>query len=447
MSINLTWRSFQGSAPLQQQNISLTNDGGTLGRATDNQFIIYDPEQFASRYHARIFVEQGLWYIEDTSSTGTLINDNIELFNGQSHQLRHGDILSIGECDIELQIVHQPSVQAEPLTEPQAAAVVNQPPTASGSFNIDDFFNDGSAPAPIQQAAPQAEPEAKQVQRTNMPYMSTSDAILPPEPIANDNNEITDDAIDAIDDAFDLDSLFSSQSEVPQQQQPQPEEADNIQLPEAEPVVQTPIVQAPAEKPTLNDDTIALRAFLSELNINPQELIGQNKADVMRVAGVILRTLTQGMMEVLQARSSVKTHFQMDTTQIQSARNNPLKFSTDSTEAMAHMLKQEKGYMDPIESAEEAVNDAKAHQMAMVSGLDAAIAATISAFDPEQLEKEFDQDSGFTFSKKSKYWQHFHEKFKQIADEAESTSNSQFSQQFRQHYEAQIRQFYAEKFK
>jgi predicted component of type VI protein secretion system len=63
------------------------------------------------------------------------------------------------------------------------------------------------------------------------------------------------------------------------------------------------------------------------------------------------------------------------------------------------------------------------------------------------LEQEFNKDVGFTFSKKSRYWDYFHEKFKPIADEVESTSNSRFAEQFRQHYEAQIVTFYADKFK
>jgi type VI secretion system protein len=454
LSVNLTWRSFQEGAPLHHQTINLDSSGGTLGRATDNHFVIYDPEQFASRYHARIFIHQGAWYIEAMSSAGTMVNNDIELFKGQSHPLRHGDILSIGECEIDLQIIQQPQVNPQHLQEPAPNPWANQKvdqPVAAGSFNIDDFFSDGAPPP--QEVIPQDPQTPEVIQPPNIPYMNTSDAILSPE-LSSDNNT------DAIDDAFDFDNLFSpapepAQVEPTSQQAPQqaqqnqePSSAPNTTDLDAQPITGKPIDDKPIDtKPGSNEDTVALRAFLKELNIAPQELIGQNKEDVMRVAGVILRTLTQGMMEVLQARSSVKSHFQMDTTQIQSARNNPLKFSVDSTDAMAHMLKQDKGYMDPIESAEEAVNDAKAHQMAMVSGLDAAIQSTIASFEPNQLEKEFNKEVGFTFSKKSKYWEHFHQKFKQIADEAESTSNSQFSEQFRQHYEAQIKTFYADKFK
>jgi type VI secretion system protein len=415
MSLSLVWQSFRNARPPQQQTINLDEQGGSLGRALDNAFVVSDPERFASRYHARILASEGQYYIEDTSASGTLINNDIELLDGQSNILHHGDILTIGECDIEVQIHQLPNMPPQDLTDPTGAHLadqwsrVSEPPSPvdEGMFDIDDFFNMGSEPVEPSQAQVVSSP--------NLASAEINGAFCPIPPKHNAN---------AIDHAFDLENLMSEAVHV-----------------DAQPASSQPIQpsQQPESQIQVDQDTIAIRAFLAELNIEPSDFIGQSKVEVMKVAGVILRTLTQGMMEVLQARSSIKKHFNMDTTQIKRVRNNPLKFSATSTEAMTHMLKQEKGYMDPIESAEEAVNDAKAHQMAMVSGLNAAIESTIAAFDPTRLEKEFNQDTSFTFSKKSKYWQRFHDKFKHIADEVESNSNNLFSQQFRQHYEQQIR--------
>lgn len=185
-------------------------------------------------------------------------------------------------------------------------------------------------------------------------------------------------------------------------------------------------------------DTLALRAFLSELQIEPESFIGENKIEVMQVAGVVLRTLTQGMMDVLQARTSIKQHFNMDNTQMQSVKNNPLKFSANSIEAMTRMLKRENGFMDAIESAEEAVNDARAHELAMIKGLNAAAESIISTFDPIKLETEFDKTSSFSIVKGTKYWALFQKKHKKIAQQADSISTNEFARCFRQEYEEQI---------
>lgn len=417
MSLTLIWRSFRGTAPPYPLSITLDERGGTLGRATENQFIVYDPQRFASRHHATISAYNGDYYIEDASSSGTLINNDTELFQGQHHQLQHSDTLTIGECDIEVCIMEQHTLASQdPMSSAAMQQSVSSSPQSSDSFDINDFFPDEPSPP---------SPGEALVHASN-PLMLMTDMMAAPSENTN---------IDAIAEAFDFDSPHQAD---------QAKMSPNQQSTTASASINHQVTDTPLQT---EQDTLALRAFLKELDIDPQEFIGQNKVNVMQVAGVILRTLTQGMMDVLQARAAVKKHFNMDNTQIKSACNNPLKFSLDSTQAMTRMLKQEEGFMDPIESAKEAVNDAKAHQMAMVSGLDAAIKSTIESFDPGKLEPEFAKENNFTFSKKAKYWQCYHHKYQQISDEAESTSNTQFSLQFNQQYEQQIRTFYEDEFK
>lgn len=227
-----------------------------------------------------------------------------------------------------------------------------------------------------------------------------------------------------------IDDIFSS---IGNNAQPQAQQAP------LEPNRRDVINRAPQRAPEQDNgqDTIALRAFLKELGVDPSQLIGQNKVEVMRVAGVVMRTLTEGMMGVLSARDSVKSQFDMDRTQIKQSKNNPLKFSSSPQEAMAKMLTQELGYMDPVSSANEAVDDAKAHQFAMISGLNAAIDSTIAAFDPKVLKREFDVD--FSLSKNSKYWDLYVERFKKIAKSAQNDSNNIFTEHFKENYQQQIR--------
>jgi len=42
-----------------------------------------------------------------------------------------------------------------------------------------------------------------------------------------------------------------------------------------------------------------------------------------------------------------------------------------------------KGYLPPVESFQEASDDIQAHQMALLSGLRAALGSLIALFDPE----------------------------------------------------------------
>ena len=180
--------------------------------------------------------------------------------------------------------------------------------------------------------------------------------------------------------------------------------------------------------------------FLQELEIDPDDL-EVDIVEVMGVAGIMLRTLTQGIMEMLKARSLMKDQFAMDKTRIKGVRNNALKFSLTPEEALTRLLNQEQNWLNPLQSVEEAVNDSQAHQVAMVSGMNAAMQALLERFDPEALEEQM--GGGFALNRKAKYWDVYTEKFDEIRRESEDHFNDLFAEEFRKTYEEQVRKLQA----
>lgn len=405
MSVKLTWIKFKDGTPPWEQSATI-KQGGTIGRLDANDFVLHDPDNFASRRHATILLQDGEYYVEDTSSAGTQVNGRVHLQHGDRYQIDTGDTLVMGDCCLEV-VVQNTQLNTYPdITEPTKTLVNEEPQqdsinsitkqSSKDTFDIDDFFNEFETKADNSPALDSNE-------------SSSYDNFDPHgSHIALKNDKlVTEESID---------NIFQS------------EEADSR-------LSRSP--SRPEETANGHQDTIALRAFLAELNMDPSHLVGLNKVDIMRIAGIIMRTLTEGMMGVLKSRESVKSQFNMDRTQIKSYKNNPLKFSSSAQEAMVKMLTQTPGYMDPVESALEAVNDAKAHQVAMVTGLNTAINSTISSFDPKKLENEF--KVGFSINRKAKYWKLYDEKFERIAKSVESSTNNVFGEQFRESYESQIR--------
>lgn len=423
MSLSVSLIEFKGNQTYNSHKIDFANSF-TIGRAVDNDFVLDDPDKFSSRYHARVILQSDTWLLEDSSAAGTLVNDNVALKNGDRFELQTGDVIEIGDSkllvDVSavqefLQDVTSPQtirqdVTEAPRSQTQFPSQMQQEPEDEGSFDIDDFFGGGGA-----------RPSAN----TAAPMQPLGGAYYPPE----QNLE---------DDGFgDIDDIFSSMSGGLEAQAPihAPTQAPNQPQTQTRDVIQRAAPAAQSESDH-NQDTQALRAFLQELGVEPSQLIGQNKVEVMRVAGVVMRTLTEGMMGVLSARDSVKSQFDMDRTQVKQSKNNPLKFSSSPQEAMAKMLTQEIGYLDPVTSANEAVTDAKAHQVAMVSGLNSAIEATIAAFDPQVLESEF--NVGFSLSKNAKLWDLYVDRFNKIAKSAQNDSSNIFTEQFKDHYQEQV---------
>ena len=86
--------------------------------------------------------------------------------------------------------------------------------------------------------------------------------------------------------------------------------------------------------------------------------------------GQILRVVVAGVIDVLQARQRLKDEFRMRVTTFKAAQNNPLKFSANVDDALYNLLvKRNAAFLGPVEAFEDAFDDVKNHQMAMLAGV------------------------------------------------------------------------------
>jgi pSer/pThr/pTyr-binding forkhead associated (FHA) protein len=110
MSLILKVISFKGQSIQKPMLISFDRNGGTIGRSLSNDFVLPDPNRYISRCHAKIFFENGYYYLQDTSSSGIYLpNKNINL-KMSSIILKDGDKIHIG--DYELIVILQ-NIQSE----------------------------------------------------------------------------------------------------------------------------------------------------------------------------------------------------------------------------------------------------------------------------------------------------------------------------------------------
>src|ERR1700679_926553 len=75
--------------------------GGTIGRGTDNEWILPDPERYLSRKHARVDFRAGTYILVDTSSNGTYVNRaQVPLGKYHDYQLKDGDYVRLGDSEL-----------------------------------------------------------------------------------------------------------------------------------------------------------------------------------------------------------------------------------------------------------------------------------------------------------------------------------------------------------
>jgi type VI secretion system FHA domain protein len=159
--------------------------------------------------------------------------------------------------------------------------------------------------------------------------------------------------------------------------------------------------------------------------------------------GLILRTVVQGVVEVLQARAEVKNQFRMALTRIKTAENNPLKFSVNAEDALNSLLgRRSSAYLAPIEAFEDAFDDIRFHQMAMLAGMRAGFESVLRHFDPHSLQELFDKHAKrgglLQMGAKARYWDSYTTEYRELTGDADDAFKRLFGDVFAEAYERQL---------
>ncbi len=490
MELTLSVLTYRGLPPTRPTELMVSSRDATLGRDPDNDMVLPDPDRYVSGTHARIQFRDGRYHLLDASTNGTYVNHAPSpVGRGASVELQDGDVLSLGEYEIQVWLSMLPGEHpAEPVAEPAAppAAAPAAPaaagpdlaepdqtldplalmaksgrggPGPSGIPEDFDLVPPTPAPPPEEDTAPTgppigipegfdllspaAEPESPESHPDHVP--SDQAAFTPPQAIPED---------------FDL---LGTPPPEPPPAAPEPPVAPEPPAAPGEPVTAPePAPPAPPETPPRRptpghapappaaaggvagaDSAALVRQLLAGLDTPGAALPPEALPELLNTVGRLVRVTTDGLMKVLAARTSFKRELRIEMTTIQPVENNPLKFSVDSQDALSHMLfGQTRGYLPPVEATQEALDDILAHELAIIAGLKAALQSLLGRFDPAALEARFGAESMLDnllpMARKAKYWDLFTDIYGEVARDAEEGFLRLFGDEFIKAYEEQI---------
>jgi len=183
MSIVISIVKLPENASNTKNTHTFAQQGGTIGRAPENQWVLEDPERFISSKHSEISFENGQYYITDLSTNGTFSNGAAEpIGKGNTIQLNDGDKFSLGEYEFLASVWKQ---------EEQTAASIDAPV----NFSQGPFSDVAAAP----ESAPQINSAAEQdyfssasssnVDNFASPlagHVPDSDSLFSPDPVETD---------------------------------------------------------------------------------------------------------------------------------------------------------------------------------------------------------------------------------------------------------------------
>ena len=97
-------------------------NGGSIGRAPDNDWILPDTKRVVSGHHCEIEYRNGSYWIKDISTNGVFINDAEEpASQGGPVELADGDRLRLGDYEIVVTVDKRTDFLPSPGEESTAA--------------------------------------------------------------------------------------------------------------------------------------------------------------------------------------------------------------------------------------------------------------------------------------------------------------------------------------
>ena len=477
MSITISIIKSPGNVTNQHTSMVFAENGGTIGRAANNVWVLDDPERFMSSRHSQITCQNGQYYLTDLSTNGTFLNGSPEpIGKGNKVALNDGDVFSLSDYEFQVNLEDADTFSGgSPFSfVPETPGIEVDYLEEAGSQNSDPFGPSVGAhvpsSAPLLGGFDETDPLAALDKASGAGYSqdSYSDHAQAPSHAAHDwPNPVPEAGV--IPDDWDDDLLLAEDRPTEQV------------APIAPPVQRTePVAQFKAQ--TINNDVInqleAQNRLLLEENkklqadvdllakqirvkqkkpgtagaidhilIEAMGLAGKNLTEermmeISQVVGELMRETISGLMQVLTSRSTVKNEFRMNVTTIQPVENNPLKFSANVEDALENMfIRDSHAYKGPTESVREGFQSIAEHQVAILAGIRAAFRGVITRFDPITLEQRFEKyrKAGLLqMVNKGKNWDSYKEYYNELVNDMDNSFQHLFGYDFVQAYEDQL---------
>jgi type VI secretion system protein len=409
--------------------------GGTIGRSTDNAWILPDPDRYLSGKHIRIDFRSGSYVLVDTSSNGTYVNGSqVPLGKYHDYVLKDGDYLRLGEYELLVTIDKSndfPPDEAAIVAydgQPGAAAAVKKSTANDLGADLDlssllEPSNSVAHGVPARNAYGQAVGAAREPARP---------AEAPPaEGGGTPWHMMTRPfKVDAKADAGAVLAAAVAAGAV------QPAAAANLRP-------QAPTL-SPPPGPALyeGDFDLGLATFCRGAGIDPRAITSEARNGALQLAGQLLREAVLGLMDLNQSRNEFRNRFRMPPPQAVEGPESPLNFSHGVDEALVRLLTTSSTRSGSVEALRDNFKELKAQNAASLAASRAAFEEFIGRVDPKELEERFERSTKrgvFGQQNKSKYWELYAEMFAGLTQRPPDGFPHVYTEAFAKAYEAKLR--------
>lgn len=364
--------------------------GGRIGRELDCEWVL--SSRFLSRHHATISHADGVFFIESVGTNGVAVNDpKARMPRHARCALLSGDRLFVDDYEIGVTVADD----------------------AKQSVNCDD-----SRPVRLPSWDP-LEP-------------GQNDRVAGILPLARVGR---------------LQSPASSANTMPQEREAT--EATGLTNPLRQREVWGELVSPPAGQraaaasripPEIaaTDAHFDVAAFLKGAGLAQQDVPAGQAA----LLGQIVRSVVQGIIDVLRERAVFRSQVHLARASSQPSPENPLRVAGEAENAVAALLRPAApGNLSPLEALEDALDELRCHQLAMLAGMHSGFRTVNRCFDPQNLVEECDRSHArglAHFGAKARYWDRYVDLFKEVVVHPDGALRRHYEEAFSEAYERQL---------
>jgi type VI secretion system protein len=376
--------------------------GGTIGRATDNEWTLPDPQRYLSGKHARVEFRAGAYFIVDASSNGTYLNGaSAPLGKSNERELKDGDYLRLGEYEMLVSIDSG-----------------NDFPPDEGAIVAYDGVSDSSA-------------VKKSVADDIGANLDLSELLEPSGEVSLVTGVFANDAYgQAVADAPDG---------TPWHMMTRPFKVERSAAAEArlaEPLA-APLNRARPSAFADADIESGLADFCRGAGVDTQSITPDTRAAALHLAGRLLREVAVGLLDVTQSRAEFRNRFRVSAPAAE-ADNRSNFFAHGVDEALQRLLTTSSVRGGSVDAIRDSFQELKSQQTAMIAAMHAAFEEFLSRLDPKELSERFERNAKrgvFGSQNKARYWDLYSELFNTLAQRPADGFPHLFVETFARAYE------------
>jgi type VI secretion system protein len=394
--------------------------GGTIGRSTENAWILPDPDRYLSGKHVRIDFRAGSYVLVDTSSNGTYVNGSqVPLGKYHDYVLKDGDYLRLGEYELLVTIDKSNDFP------PDEGAIVAYDGQAGASAAVKkSTANDLGADLDLSSLLEPSDSVSHGVTARNAYGQAVGaprDATRPAEAPAGEGG-------------------------TPWHMMTRPFKVDAKAEAAAAAAGLRPPASAPSPPagPALYDGDfdIGLATFCRGAGIDPRHMTSEARNGALQLAGQLLREAILGLMDLNQGRNEFRNRFRMPPPPPSDGPESPLNFARGVDEALLRLLTTSSTRSGSVDALRDNFKELKAQNAASLAASRAAFEEFIGRVDPKELEERFERATKrgvFGQQNKSKYWELYAEMFAGLTQRPADGFPHVYTEAFAKAYEAKLK--------